>query len=322
MTRFRHPQISIIVPVYNAEKYLHQCVDSILNQSFRDFELLLIDDGSKDDSGAICDEYASKDKRVRVWHQENQGVSVARNVGLEHAQGEWIYFPDSDDIIMDDAFDTMMSMVSEGVDYVICGYEVYDEDGNCTYAIADRQQRTMTQHEALMEMFAPTDYRYQGYLWNKLFKRSIIQKNNLRFVEGIKFNEDRLFDVEYLSCINGDVAYSTSPIYQYIERSTSAMASLTQRFNPYFLTDLDAFVKMGEVLRANKQDETLRMAHMQSMLCSVGRMYSICRQFGQLNMKWRYDIESRFYKGVGFRLYLKRWRDKFKRKLYKLCRNF
>ena len=104
----KQPKISIIVPVYNAEKYLRQCMDSILNQSFQDFELLLIDDGSKDDSGIICDEYAKKDKRISVWHQENQGVSVARNVGLEHAQGEWIYFPDSDDIVVENALEIMM----------------------------------------------------------------------------------------------------------------------------------------------------------------------------------------------------------------------
>lgn len=314
------PKISIIVPVYNTEKYLHQCIDSILKQSFKDFELLLINDGSKDGSGAICDEYVSRDKRVHVWHQENQGVSVARNVGMEHAKGEWMFFSDSDDILIEYALDTMVKMVSENTDYVMSGYEAYDEDGNCTYAIVDRKQRTMTQYEALMEMFAPTDYRYQGYLWNKLFKISIIRDNNLRFTKGIKFNEDRLFNVEYLCCINGNVAYSTTPIYQYIERSNSAMASLTQRFNPYFLTDLDAFIKMGEALKNNKLYKTLKVAHMQSMLCSVGRMYSICRQFGQLNIKWRYDIENRFYRGVGLSLYLKRWIDKFVRKIKRLVK--
>ena len=317
----RLPQISVIVPVYNTESYLHQCIDSILNQSFKDFELLLIDDGSKDGSGKICDVYAEKDSRIRVWHQENQGVSVARNVGLENAQGEWIYFPDSDDIVVENAFEIMMKMITENIDYVIGGYEIYDEEGNSTYAISERKQHVITRDEALMEMFAPTDYRYQGYLWNKLFKAAIIRDNNLRFVKGIKFNEDRLYNVEYLCCIKGNVAYTTVPVYHYVERSPSAMASLNQRFNPAFITDLEAFVKMRDVLRTSKLNETLREAHMQSMLCSVGRMYSICRQFGQLNMKWRYDIESRFYKGVGFRLYMKRWIDKLVRKINRLRQN-
>lgn len=315
------PLISIIVPVYNTERYLSRCIDSILNQSFKDFELLLIDDGSKDGSGTICDEYASKEKRVHVWHQVNQGVSAARNVGLKHVQGEWIYFPDSDDVLIPNAFEMMMEMVSVNIDYVICGYEVYDEEGKCTYAIATRKLGVMSREDALMEMFWPTDYRYQGYLWNKLFRASVVRDNHLSFVQGIKFNEDRLLNVEYLCNIRGDVAYTTAPIYKYTERSTGAMASLTQRFNPNFLTDLDAFVKMGDMLRTSKQNETLREAHMQSMLCSVGRMYSICRQFEQLNMKWRYDIESRFYKAVGLRLYVKHWIDKFGRKILKICKN-
>lgn len=92
-----NPKISVIVPVYNTEKYLHRCIDSILAQTFTDFELLLIDDGSKDNSGTICDEYAAKDSRVRVFHKENGGVSSARNLGLDNAKGEWISFVDSDD---------------------------------------------------------------------------------------------------------------------------------------------------------------------------------------------------------------------------------
>ena len=99
-----NPKISIIVPVYNVEQYLRRCIDSILNQSFADFELLLIDDGSKDKSGAICDEYAAKDSRIRVFHKENGGVSSARNIGLENARGEWLSFIDGDDVITEGYF--------------------------------------------------------------------------------------------------------------------------------------------------------------------------------------------------------------------------
>ena len=94
-----NPKITVIVPVYNTEKYLRRCVDSILAQTFTDFELLLVNDGSTDGSGAICDEYAQKDSRVRVFHKENGGVSSARNIGIDNAQGDWITFIDSDDRI-------------------------------------------------------------------------------------------------------------------------------------------------------------------------------------------------------------------------------
>ena len=97
----KNPKISIIVPVYNAEQYLRRCIDSILNQSFTDFELILIDDGSKDKSSDICDEYAAKDSRVRIFHKENGGVSSARNVGLDNSCGEWVAFVDADDEIED-----------------------------------------------------------------------------------------------------------------------------------------------------------------------------------------------------------------------------
>ena len=103
--------ISIIVPIYKAEQYIHRCIDSILSQSYTDFELLLIDDGSPDGCGAICDEYVAKDSRVRVFHKENGGVSSARNLGLEKAVGKWISFIDADDYISQDFFDL------EGSDY-------------------------------------------------------------------------------------------------------------------------------------------------------------------------------------------------------------
>lgn len=315
------PQISIIVPVYNTERYLSRCIDSILGQSFRDFELLLIDDGSKDGSGAICDEYAVKDARVKVFHQENQGVSVARNVGLENASGEWIYFPDSDDVIMPGALEMMMHMVNERIDFVMCGYEVYDEEGECTYAITTRRQCEMSKEDALMEMFASTDYRYQGYLWNKLFRASIIRENHLAFVKGIKFNEDRLLDVEYLCLIQGNVAYTTTPIYQYTERSTGAMASLTQRFNPYFLTDLDAFEKMGKALRKSGVSAKLMDAYAKAMNYSVGRYYSMCHQFKEMSMSKIWAVETRLIRGVRLRKYIRLRFEKVIRKIKKICKN-
>lgn len=317
----KQSKISIIVPVYNAEKYLRHCLDSILNQSFKDFELLLIDDGSKDRSGKICDEYAEKDKRVSVLHQVNQGVSVARNVGLEHAQGEWIYFPDSDDIVVENALEIMMKMCVEDIDYVMCGYEVYDENGSCSYAIPERQERVISREDALMEMFAPTDYRYQGYLWNKLFRASITRDNSLRFVKGIKFNEDRLYNVEYLCRIKGNVAYTTVPVYHYVERSSSAMASLTQRFNPYFLTDLDAFVKMGKTLRIDRYGKKIMDAHADAMHYSVGRYYSMCHQFAATSIDKVWKVETLFLKGVGLRKYMYYRIAKIKRKIKKLCKN-
>lgn len=121
------PKISVIVPVYNTEKYLRRCIDSILAQTFTDFELLLVDDGSKDNSGAICDEYAKKDPRVRVFHKENGGVSSARNLGLDEAKGEWIAFVDSDDYILRYYLYNFYNAREKG-SFLICGNEEKEYD--------------------------------------------------------------------------------------------------------------------------------------------------------------------------------------------------
>ena len=123
-----NPLISVIIPVYNVEKYLRECVDSVLNQTYDNFEIILIDDGSTDSSGKICDEYAYKDASITVVHKENEGQSVARNIGIEYSSGDWLYFPDSDDYIAGDTFETLLKKaVTEKADIVIAAKT---EDGS------------------------------------------------------------------------------------------------------------------------------------------------------------------------------------------------
>lgn len=120
------PLISVIIPVYNTEQYLSSCLKSILSQTFNNFEVILINDGSTDQSGILCDEFVKQDSRIKVFHQENAGVSAARNVGLKYAQGKWITFVDSDDELMPDGLEVMINMVqggSENVDLVLAGYD-------------------------------------------------------------------------------------------------------------------------------------------------------------------------------------------------------
>ena len=137
------PKISIIVPVYNVEKYLEKCVRSILAQTFTDFELILVDDGSPDSSGAMCDQFAEQDQRVKVIHKENGGLSDARNAGIEIATGEYLGFVDSDDYIADDMYELLYTnIVKEDADLSICGiYDVYEERANCKSLIQELFQR-------------------------------------------------------------------------------------------------------------------------------------------------------------------------------------
>ena len=126
------PLISVIVPIYNAEAYLSRCVDSILGQTFSDFELILVDDGSTDKSGAICDYYVSKDERVKVIHQHNSGVSAARNAGLEASKSRYVTFVDSDDYILDCFLSSLYSAITKraNIDMAYCGY-IIQKNGNC-----------------------------------------------------------------------------------------------------------------------------------------------------------------------------------------------
>lgn len=180
--------ISVIVPVYKAEKYLHRCVDSILAQSYTDFELLLIDDGSPDNSGAICDEYAVKDSRVRVFHKENGGVSSARNLGLNNAQGEWITFVDSDDWIESDYFASFMG--SCDADMIVCGVKSSDD------FIWRTEDRIYTLKEFINQYNDDLIIRAS---WGGLLKNNIIKEFHIRFDTLMRYGEDMIFNLIYLS---------------------------------------------------------------------------------------------------------------------------
>lgn len=191
------PKISVIVPVYNTEKYLHRCIDSILAQTFTDFELLLIDDGSKDNSGKICDEYAAKDSRVRVFHKENRGVSSARNMGLDNAKGEWVTFADSDDYTKSCWLENFEYSVRKSTFDLICqGYETVESSNsglNVKYGI----NFVGPVIDAIDNMFKNN---ILGFCWNKLFSLNIIKYNNIRFNESLRFKEDELFLLQYVKC--------------------------------------------------------------------------------------------------------------------------
>ena len=176
----RTPKVSIIIPVYNAEKAVRRCVDSVLDQEYTDFELLLMDDGSKDGSPAILDEYAEKDERVRVVHKENSGVSATRNMALDMARGDWVQFLDADDWITKDATKLFVRTAEENdADMVIADfYRVVGENTSRKGDIWTSRVITREEYGSFM-MKNPADY-YYGVLWNKLFRRDILEEYGLR----------------------------------------------------------------------------------------------------------------------------------------------
>ena len=216
-------KVSIIVPVYNAEKTIGRCVDSILNQDFPEFELLLIDDGSKDESGKICDTYAAKDKRVRVIHKENSGVSATRNLALGEAKGEYLQFLDADDWITPNATRLMLeSMEQNQCDMVISDFYRVIGERLAHKGSIDEDGVLTTEEFANLMMENPADF-YYGVLWNKLYRKDIIEKYQLRMNPKISWCEDFMFNLEYIRHCEKIYALQV-PIYYYVKTKGSLVS--------------------------------------------------------------------------------------------------
>ena len=214
------PMVSIVVPIYNAEQYLRRCVDSILNQEYTDFELLLVNDGSTDASGDICEEYGDQDPRVIVIQKENTGVSDSRNRALDRARGKYLQFLDSDDWITPDATRLFVRAAEEyGCDMVISDfYRVVGERLSTKGDIEEEGVLTREEFAAHM-MENPADF-YYGVLWNKLYRRDIVEEHNLRMDTDISWCEDFMFNLEYIRYAK--VFYALhAPIYYYVKRKGS-----------------------------------------------------------------------------------------------------
>lgn len=212
------PTISIIVPVYNVEKYLPECIESILAQTFTDFELILVEDGSPDNCPALCDAAAEKDARIRVIHQKNGGLSAARNAGLDAARGAWIGFVDSDDYIAPEMYEVLHQAVqSTGADLALCDYAEVDEAGKpCPPMHVSLSEGELTGQKLLK--------RASGLMvqlaWNKLYRRAIFTQ--LRYPEG-KLNEDLFLIPEVCLQIQKAVVVPKA-LYYYVQRGGSIMS--------------------------------------------------------------------------------------------------
>ena len=214
-------KFSIIIPVYNVEKYIAKCLQSILEQSYVDYEIIIVNDGSKDGSGAICDDFAERFENITVIHIPNGGVSNARNIALEKASGDFVWFIDSDDYIEPNALECLAKETwqYENLDLLVFDAVVADEAGNKIGEITcDFPSGTSMKFESHREfVFANTS------LWNRLFRRDIIEKNQITFEPNITIAEDLLFNYKYLlACQN--VYYMKTPFYYYIQRKNSAMS--------------------------------------------------------------------------------------------------
>jgi len=207
--------VSVIIPVFNVEKYLSRCIDSVLAQTYKDWELLLVDDGSTDDSGRICDEYAQIDSRIRVFHKENGGVGSARNLGIDEAIGDWISFVDSDDWVTSDYIENLIHTghLEDDVLY---------SSGMVVHMIEGREWDLFTYEERCISLDNVEDVKTFRIFANgcpvaKLYNKSILNSNGLRFNTDFSFNEDHLFVIKYLCFVKAIYLIPFNNYYYWID---------------------------------------------------------------------------------------------------------
>ena len=307
------PAISIIIPVYNAERYLSQCIESVIAQTFKDWEAILVNDGSKDGSLAICQEYASKDDRIRVRDKPNGGVSSARNKGLEMAQGDWITFMDSDDWLDSDAFEVYYDAAQRtGADIIKTGYRrVYDNenvngnDNNNNKKNDGYEWQEVTVADKSDALAKLQETGYYAFVWNMIVSYRIAKA--LRFDETTPWLEDQFFGYECLLKAN-KVTLLPKMVYNYRIHESGSLSGVT---NPFVIAD-SARKDMEYKLRifGNKHQEIVEKCwntYHQWQAQAIDSLYKnygnadrkrFLREYSPMDGKCVYAEERKFFDGI------------------------
>ena len=289
----RKPKVSVIIPVYNAEKYLKRCLDSVMNQTFKDIEIVLVDDGSKDGSGRLCDEIKATDDRITVIHQQNSGTGVARNHGLEAARGEYASFVDSDDYIELDMYEKLNNFIKDKQDET-CIFGLHKvKDGKITSTKTNALSGTYKDQDALKTIFLnvlgtePDCYDDFRILWQSpclsLYSMEIIKKHNVAFPskgEFVKLNEDLLFNIDYYIHAKS-VTVLNEPFYYYCTNPNSSSTSfnedeflLTKKIYQLQLTRLREYLKDDELFENAKiRAQRIFLADVRNDIMYISRIF-------------------------------------------------
>ena len=219
------PEVSVIVPIYNAEIYIKKCVDSIISQLFNNIEIILVNDGSTDKSGLICDEYAKKDIRIKVIHKNNEGVAMARNEGMKLATGKYFVFIDSDDYVENDYIEILYNaMVVKDVDLVLSGYKKVALENNKIIDEYVKLDRLMSTEQFLNHIHEYLEKMLIQGPCSKIFKRNIIEENNIKFPNNMSFGEDTIFVYSYIEKCKNIFNICHAP-YNYLVHKNNSLSS-------------------------------------------------------------------------------------------------
>lgn len=277
MTEQENSLITVIVPVYKVEKYLNRCVDSILAQTYTNFECILVDDGSPDNSPVICDEYAKKDNRVRVIHKVNGGVSSARNAGLDVAKGEWVCFVDSDDWVEKNYLEVMTSAAGKyKCDLVVCGINEQLKSGKFIKRSYFSKNYLCKSHSEVLKIFCflrkkPENVSSLHSPFNKLYKSSLL--NGVRFRTDIKMGEDYLFNLAYFDT-DGSMFLLSECLYNYCFNESSATNVITEKNffdNLTIVEETYRFYEKNALKKTSADDFAAMIANWAAVACVKGK---------------------------------------------------
>ena len=295
-------KISVIIPVYKVEKYLNRCVESVINQTHKNLEIILVDDGSPDNCPVLCDEWAKKDKRIIAVHKENGGVSSARNKGLEHATGEFIQFVDSDDYIESTFCEELINCFKDDVDLVVSGFTIVDDDKNVK--ITSEETRDATEILSSCDSFM--SYLTSGYNdmpVNKLYRKNLITK---QFLEGLPLGEDRIFNLDYLLNVKNKIIISSAKGYVYEFNQGSACHKTRDDFYEILSVSLQA-LKEFLINKFNTYD------NQQFYKITGDTFSSIVKRNSKKTFKF---LKNKIINDENFKIYIKNYKpETFKEKI-------
>jgi glycosyltransferase involved in cell wall biosynthesis len=266
--------ISVIVSVYNVEGFIDRCINSLLQQTYEDYEIILVDDGSPDNCPRICDEWVKKDKRIKVIHKQNGGLSSARNCGIENAKGRFIIFPDPDDWVEPNYLEKLLAARKEyDADLSIC------ERFHINKALDEYKGVFVMDTEAALEKLMMPEY-YCGFAWNKLFDLDVIKHNNLLFDEELGMAQDLHFCVRYFQYCK-KIAYDTTPLYHYCV-DTGGVTSGDTPLTPRKISGLLTYKKIAEIAH-DKYPRVEEISY--SSLCKLCLKYMVIYYKFKMNSK-------------------------------------
>lgn len=269
--------VSIIIPVYNAEKYMKSCLESLIHQTYQHFELILVDDGSNDASGMICDNYAKNDQRITVYHRENSGVSASRNYGLERAKGKYILFVDADDSIEPNMIEGCIRLAEDNdAELVICGFRYHMIDENRIVENCLRYDFYGTEEELFEQWFTVLmEKEILNPPWNKFVRKDLIDSNQIRFHEKYSICEDMAFSIQLLAASKKTIITSQM-FYNYNIKSSG---TLVFKLHENYFDALSYFYELacdycGKFKNNRKQLKRLNHLYMQHIIFFLDQIYA------------------------------------------------